>query len=133
MKVKYIISSIFFVLCAIITGIILSKVNEQKDVIEQPNLVITYKLPNDVKSISVKVKDSKEDQNSYMIHGLKYDESTQVTMKEKKKCSFKITVNLKDGYSVSEEFLEDFNYKNKKYYEIVLEKNEVVIKKVHVS
>ncbi|WP_066718168.1 hypothetical protein [Clostridium sp. Marseille-P299] len=133
MKVKHIAASILLLIGAIFTGVILTRVYKQEEVIEQPNLVITYKLPDEVKSISVKVQDNEEEHKAYLIHGLKFNESTQITMKEDEKCSFKITVNLKDGYSVSEEFTEDFNYISKKYYEVVVEKNEVVIKKVQVS
>ena len=44
--------------------------------------------------------------------------------------NFKITLNPKNNYSVSQEFEENFNKETILNYEIVIENNEIIIKKI---
>lgn len=99
------------------------------------NLVITNNTPLYLKSIDVKLyedngiqKNGKEI-NALIDSNINTGEVGKFYISEVGKTSFKITLNPKNNYSVSQEFKENFDNNTTIKYDVVIEQNEIKIKK----
>lgn len=97
------------------------------------NLLITNSTPLFLKSIVIKRSDT--DKNNENIDALidsniKTGEVGKFNIPEIGRYNFKITLNPKNNYSVSQEFEENFSNESIVNYEVVIEKNEITIKKI---
>ncbi len=97
------------------------------------NLLITNSTPLFLKSIVIKRSDA--DKNNENIDALidsniKTGEVGKFNIPEIGRYNFKITLNPKNNYSVSQEFEENFSNESIVNYEVVIEKNEITIKKI---
>ncbi len=97
------------------------------------NLLITNSTPLFLKSIVIKRSDA--DKNNENIDALidsniKTGEVGKFNIPEIGRYNLKITLNPKNNYSVSQEFEENFSNESMVNYEVVIEKNEITIKKI---
>ena len=97
------------------------------------NLLITNNTPLYLKSIVIKRSDA--DKNNETIDALidsniKTGEVGKFNIPEIGQYNFRITLNPKNNYSVSQEFEENFSNESIVNYEVVIEKNEITIKKI---
>lgn len=97
------------------------------------NLLITNNTPLYLKSIVIKRSDA--DKNYETIDALidsniKTGEVGKFNIPEIGQYNFRITLNPKNNYSVSQEFEENFSKESIVNYEVVIEKNEITIKKI---
>lgn len=97
---------------------------------EEYNLMITNNSPLDLKSVVVTVDEKDTIQMDSLIDSnIKLGEVAKFQMKNGKHV-FKVTLNPKKNYSVSREFTEIFRKGIIVDYEVIIEKNEVSIKKI---
>jgi predicted small lipoprotein YifL len=97
------------------------------------NLLITNSTPLFLKSIVIKRSDA--DKNNENIDALidsniKTGEVGKFNIPEIGRYNLKITLNPENNYSVSQEFEENFSNESIVNYEVVIEKNEITIKKI---
>ena len=97
------------------------------------NLLITNSTSLFLKSIVIKRSDA--DKNNENIDALidsniKTGEVGKFNIPEIGQYNFRITLNPKNNYSVSQEFEENFSNESIVNYEVVIEKNEITIKKI---
>ena len=97
------------------------------------NLLITNSTSLFLKSIVIKRSDA--DKNNENIDALidsniKTGEVGKFNIPEIGRYNLKITLNPKNNYSVSQEFEENFSNESIVNYEVVIEKNEITIKKI---
>jgi hypothetical protein len=92
--------------------------------------MITNNSPLDLKSVVVTVDEKDTIQMDSLIDSnIKLGEVAKFQMKNGKHV-FKVTLNPKKNYSVSREFTEIFRKGIIVDYEVIIEKNEVSIKKI---
>ena len=97
------------------------------------NLLITNNTPLFLKSIVIKSSDidkSKENTDALIDSNIKTGEVGKFNIPEIGQYNFRITLNPKNNYSVSQEFEENFSNESIVNYEVVIEKNEITIKKI---
>ncbi len=96
------------------------------------NLLITNNTPLFLKSIVIKNSDinkNNESADALIDSNIKTGEVGKFNITNVGLYNFRITLNPKNNYSVSQEFEENFNEDTIVNYEIVIEKNEISIKK----
>ena len=97
------------------------------------NLLITNNTPLFLKSIVIKrgdVEKNNENTDALIDSNIKTGEVGKFYISDVGQYNFKITLNPKNNYSVSQEFEENFNKETILNYEIVIENNEIIIKKI---
>lgn len=100
------------------------------------NLLITNNTPLLLKSIVVKLSGDQDKQisskeiDALIDSNIKTGGTGKFYISEVGEYNFKITLNPKNNYSVSEEFKEDFGNETIIKYEVVIEQNEIKIQKV---
>lgn len=97
------------------------------------NLLITNNTPLFLKSIVIKrgdVEKNNENTDALIDSNIKTGEDGKFYISDVGRYNFKITLNPKNNYSVSQEFEENFNKETILNYEIVIENNEIIIKKI---
>lgn len=100
------------------------------------NLLVTNNTPLSMKSIVVKIIGNGANKNNKEIDALidsniKTEEVGKFYISGAGTTKFKITLNPKNNYSVSQEFEENVNSKVILKYEILIEQNEIKIKKIN--
>ncbi|MBS5956894.1 MAG: hypothetical protein KIC73_08330 [Clostridiales bacterium] len=100
------------------------------------NLLVTNNTPLSMKSIVVKIIENGANKNNKEIDALidsniKTEEVGKFYISGAGTTKFKITLNPKNNYSVSQEFEENVNSKVILKYEILIEQNEIKIKKIN--
>ncbi|WP_342439594.1 hypothetical protein NSS79_12565 [Paenibacillus sp. FSL L8-0436] len=100
---------------------------------EEYNLMITNNSPLDLKSVVVTVKQKDTTLiNSLIDSNIKPGEVAKFRVEDGKQ-TFKITLNPKENYSVSKEFNEVFGKGEIVEYQVIIEENEVTIKKIKAN
>ncbi|WP_438493679.1 hypothetical protein [Paenibacillus sp. IHBB 3054] len=100
---------------------------------EEYNLMITNNSPLDLKSVVVTVKQKDTTLiNSLIDSNIKLGEVAKFRVEDGKQ-TFKITLNPKENYSVSKEFNEVFGKGEIVEYQVIIEENEVTIKKIKAN
>lgn len=100
---------------------------------EEYNLMITNNSPLDLKSVVVTVKQKDTTLiNSLIDSNIKPGEVAKFRVEDGKQ-TFKITLNPKKNYSVSKEFNEVFGKEEIVEYQVIIEENEVIIKKIKAN
>ncbi len=97
------------------------------------NLLITNNTPLFLKSIVIKSSDvdkSNENTDALIDSNIKTGEVGKFNISNVGRYNFRITLNPKNNYSVSQEFEENFNKSSIVNYEVVIENNEITIKKI---
>lgn len=97
------------------------------------NLLITNNTPLFLKSIVIKSSDvdkNNENTDALIDSNIKTGEVGKFNISDVGRYNFRITLNPKNNYSVSQEFEENFNKETIVNYEVVIEKNEITIKKI---
>jgi len=97
------------------------------------NLLITNSTPLFLKSIVIKRSDvdkNNENIDALIDSNIKTGEVGKFNIPEIGRYNLKITLNPKNNYSVSQEFEENFSNESIVNYEVVIEKNEITIKKI---
>lgn len=97
------------------------------------NLTISNNSPLYLKSVVVTVeqKDTTST-NSLIDSNIKFGEVAKFRLKDGKK-KFEIKINPKENYSVSKEFNEVFSNEEIIEYQVLIEENEVTIKKIKAN
>ncbi|WP_342482009.1 hypothetical protein NST07_12445 [Paenibacillus sp. FSL L8-0340] len=95
--------------------------------------MITNNSPLDLKSVVVTVKQKDTTLiNSLIDSNIKPGEVAKFRVEDGKQ-TFKITLNPKKNYSVSKEFNEVFGKEEIVEYQVIIEENEVIIKKIKAN
>jgi len=97
------------------------------------NLLITNNTPLFLKSVVIKSSDIEkniENTDALIDSNIKTGEVAKFNISDVGRYNFKITLNPKNNYSVSQEFEENFNKETIVNYEVMIEKNEITIKKI---